>query len=59
MSDEVANDTSVPVAGLSDQDLQALGDSVLSYALRRVAGVRGSTDSAIAGESIAAFQDSL
>lgn len=56
MSDELADHVRV-VADVPDQVLQALGDTVLGYTLRRTAAAAGSP--AAADETVAAFQDSL
>lgn len=56
MSDELADHVLVLVADVPDQVLQALGDTVLGYTLRRTAAAAGSP---AAAEAVAAFQDSL
>jgi hypothetical protein len=57
MSDELADHVLVLVADVSDQDLQALGDTVLGCTLRRIGAAAGSP--AADDEAVAAFQDSL
>ncbi len=59
MSDELADDVFLPVAGVCHQDLQALDDSVLAYALRRAARIPAPGGGPAADEAVAAFQDSL
>jgi hypothetical protein len=59
MNDELPDDVFVPVAGVPEQDLQALGDSVLAWTLRRAARNRTGGGRPAADETIASFQDSL
>ena len=59
MSDDLIDGGAVDVTALSLADLRALGDSVLGYAVRRVLSTDGGGGVPLAGDPIAAFQDSM
>jgi len=59
MSDELTDDVCVLLAGVCDQDLQALGDTAFRRAVGRAQPNLVGGDGLAADETIAAFQDSL
>jgi hypothetical protein len=59
MSDDLIGAVTLDAAGLPDVDVQALGDSVLGWAVRRVRAPDTYGGQAAAGDPIAAFQDSM
>ncbi len=59
MSDELTDDVFALLAGVCDQDLQALGDTVLHRAVCRAQRNLAGGGGPAGDETIAAFQDSL